>query len=1073
MSGNWHGSYEQIDIVPKNNKKYIFNKEVEPYNFDMKKCAIMVPVYSEHMTVDERHSLQQLKKILGWCDTYLVCPKGMNEKEYFDEYGNTLRMKRYDSKFFEGREGYCKLMCSPFLYEDFSEYEYTLVYQLDCWVFSDKLYEWCDKGYDYIGAPFFVKWFSDRNIYVGNGGFSLRKNATIKDYLVKYSGKGLPHDGTDDGFFAANFDGTLKIPEPKVASEFSLEERPAEQYHNNGDKLPFGCHAYRRYNWKFWKDFIDYDAFEELRNNITFCVLNYNDSKNAVKWYKRYDGILNVYIIDTYIVDNGDDGRYNDIDDKSRIILEHNIYNGGQRQVAYKLMLRDKTKWMVTVDADVVMENDAYETRLLKSLDNVMRSKDIGVYECSAKKGSKCNGATSITVSNIHLFRQGSQGFRQVEEGEGWFRMVRKDIADKIYPFQNLDDNKYGWGGEAHYYLAKQMGLKTVIDDTVELYHPDGISYNNMEASKERVKFMNRFPELGIKIPKYKTAEEITTLVCCIGKNENRYVREYVEWYKNLGVSHIRIYDNNDTDGEHFEEVIQDYIDEGFVDLVDVRGLKVIQLKCYADCYKELKNDYDWILFIDCGDEYLCLANNMSIGQYLSLQQFRNFDMLHINLMAMNDNGQVEYEDKPLMERFPTPMPFDKCVAYDFPEDMHVSSIVRGGLEDIKWEGKGFTHTPSPNKLRCCNNVGFYVDSQSPFAPVDFQLAYFKHFSTKTASEYCDKMKRGFPDQIWDGSRIQNLIETRFFRVNDITKEKVQVFKDKLGVDMSYLLPKEEAVVPKRDDIKIYSLCFAQKDFEFINTDTITPLQVGAANGTDVCRLKDNTGDNISDKNFFYIENTGTYWIWKNVNGAKIKGQMQYRRPFSGITELDIDKAFETYDVITCTPFHHPDHKTPTAEEPMVIPADTVEQGYAFSNCIDDLYVLELIIQLYHPEYYDDYVKFIKNGPDLYYSNGFIMRSEDYDRYCEFLFDCLGKYLEMTGMKTKEDLAEHVRYNVEVGKYIRYGGQKRIPEEALRWQMSILGFLSERVWTLWLQHNFDDGKILKLPYIKQEEGMYT
>jgi hypothetical protein len=54
-----------------------------------------------------------------------------------------------------------------------------LIYQLDAWVFKDDLMKWCNKGYDYIGAP----WFEDFGSYekgkklwrVGNGGFSLRK----------------------------------------------------------------------------------------------------------------------------------------------------------------------------------------------------------------------------------------------------------------------------------------------------------------------------------------------------------------------------------------------------------------------------------------------------------------------------------------------------------------------------------------------------------------------------------------------------------------------------------------------------------------------------------------------------------------------------------------------------------------------------------------------------------------------------------------------------------------------------------------------------------------------------------
>ena len=98
---------------------------------------------------------------------------------------------------------------------------------------------------------------------------------------------------------------------------------------------------------------------------------------------------------------------------------------------------------------------------------------------------------------------------------------------------------------------------------------------------------------------------DLKTLVCCIGKNENKYVREYVEWYKKIGVTHIRIYDNNDVDGEHFEEVINDYIDSGFIDIVDYRGRKQCQMQAYHECYKELCLDYDWILFIDCGDEFL------------------------------------------------------------------------------------------------------------------------------------------------------------------------------------------------------------------------------------------------------------------------------------------------------------------------------------------------------------------------------------------------------------------------------------------------------------------------------------
>lgn len=565
--------------------------------------------------------------------------------------------------------------------------------------------------------------------------------------------------------------------------------------------------------------------------------------------------------------------------------------------------------------------------------------------------------------------------------------------------------------------------------------------------------------------------QNMKTLVCCIGKNENRYVREYVEWYKKIGLTHIRLYDNNDIDGERFEDSIGDYINSGFVELVDYRGKVQCQLQAYEECYKELGGEYDWILFIDCGDEYLHLVNHKTITDFLSDDMFKDYDMLHLNLMTFGDCGHLTYEDKPLIERFPRPIPFDTKVAYDFPENAHVSSIVRGGLKEVLFRGS--PHTPYPNNLRCCNDVGEEVNSNSPFSNISFRNAFFRHYTTKTAEEYCNKMRRGFPDQIWDNSRVANLVETRFFRTNEVTKEKVELFKRELGIDMSHLII--EPFEGKKDkNVKIYSLCYEKKKFPFLDNEVITPLQVGAANGTNVCELKDNVGDNISSGNYFYIENTGTYWIWKNVKDAKYKGQMQYRRPLSGVTpEMNFEEVFTNYDVITCEPFHHPSHKTPTAEQSMIISADTVEQGYAFSNCLDDLLILEMAVKMYYPDYADDYDKYIKNGPNLYYSNGFIMKAEDYDRYCEFLFNCLNGYLKLADIKSEKDLIEHVKYNLEVGKYQRYPDHRRVPAEAIKWQCSIGGFLSERLWTLWLQHNFSDDKILKLPYIKMEEKMYT
>ena len=554
-------------------------------------------------------------------------------------------------------------------------------------------------------------------------------------------------------------------------------------------------------------------------------------------------------------------------------------------------------------------------------------------------------------------------------------------------------------------------------------------------------------------------------LLCCIGRLENAYIKEFVEYYKILGVTNICLFDNNYDGEEDFNDVIGDYIKDGFVILKDYRNRKVCQLDAYNECYKTYGGEYDWIAFFDI-DEFMFINCNKTIGEYLARPEFNEYDMLHINWLLFGDGGQLRNDGRYLLHRITQPLDINHSTEYKFPDNFHVKSIIRGGLKEVLWTCT--PHTPVCN-IKCCNSFGNFCDGNSPFVGYDFRNAGIRHFTTKTAEEYAQKVKKGFPDA--NPKTKVDMVEL-FFKRNEVTPEKVAIFKEINGIDMSHLLPKV-FVGKKNDDVKIYSLCYEKKKFNFLDDAVITPLQVGAANGTNVCATKDNTGDNISSGNYFYIENTGTYWIWKNIK-AKYKGQMQYRRPLSGVTdEMNFEEVFSKYDVITCEPFHHPSHKVPTKEEPMVIPADTVEQGYAFSNCYDDIAILEMVVKMYHPEYVESYDKYIKKGPNLYYSNGFIMKAEDYDRYSEFLFDCLNGYLKLADIHSEKDLLEHVKYNIEVGKYIRYQDTKNVPFEAVKWQCSIGGFLSERLWTLWLQHNFSDEKILKLPYIKMEENMYT
>ena len=164
----------------------------------------------------------------------------------------------------------------------------------------------------------------------------------------------------------------------------------------------------------------------------------------------------------------------------------------------------------------------------------------------------------------------------------------------------------------------------------------------------------------------------VTTLICCIAKLENNYIREWVEWYKGIGVTNICLYDNNDIDGETFNEVIDDYIESGFVIIENVRGTEGMQLPCYQHCYDKYKDKYQWIGFFDA-DEYMEIERG-DISDFLSMQEWNNVGAIRLCWKNYDDSNLLKVIDNNYsIKRFTTLVnPDDICNRIS-------KVIVRGG----------------------------------------------------------------------------------------------------------------------------------------------------------------------------------------------------------------------------------------------------------------------------------------------------------------------------------------------------------------------------------------------------------
>ena len=247
---------------------------------------IVIPIYKPHPDNFEKISLKRCFEIFNDIPIVFIKPSMLNIKWYANNYPK-ISYVDFEDDYFNGIAGYNRLMLSPDFYEKFLDSEYILIYQLDAFAFRNELTDWCNKGYDYVGAPWILKpkyhkWYMKAFLRVksinykikkrpfaplflgdkvGNGGFSLRKvlphynsakNKTNRiNYFLECSNKFSEYN--EDAFWALE-NREFRYPCVNEALLFSIDNYPEICFKMNDSKLPFGCHGWSKPDKiDFWK----------------------------------------------------------------------------------------------------------------------------------------------------------------------------------------------------------------------------------------------------------------------------------------------------------------------------------------------------------------------------------------------------------------------------------------------------------------------------------------------------------------------------------------------------------------------------------------------------------------------------------------------------------------------------------------------------------------------------------------------------------------------------------------------------------------------------------------------------
>jgi hypothetical protein len=266
-----------------------------------KLVAIVVPLSNRAgFTAEEIISLNHLERYLGHYDKYMVAPQSLDIKR------QDFIIKKFNNRYFGSIKAHKNLVLSKDFYKAFDNYKFILIYHLDSLVFKDKLEYWCDMDFDYIGAPWVaheeapyygMPEYEDK---VGNGGFALKKVESFlkivtskklfvdpNDYWQKtyaprkrairylnFHKKILKHlhifngvrqeiqklrHNSEELFLvqkAKHYYPDFRIAPLKIALSFAFESVPRHCYQLNNFMLPFGCHAWHKYDRDFWEPYL-------------------------------------------------------------------------------------------------------------------------------------------------------------------------------------------------------------------------------------------------------------------------------------------------------------------------------------------------------------------------------------------------------------------------------------------------------------------------------------------------------------------------------------------------------------------------------------------------------------------------------------------------------------------------------------------------------------------------------------------------------------------------------------------------------------------------------------------------
>ena len=270
------------------------------------------------------------------------------------------------------------------------------------------------------------------------------------------------------------------------------------------------------------------------------------------------------------------------------------------------------------------------------------------------------------------------------------------------------------------------------------------------------------------------------TSIVLIAKDEERYIREWLEYHRMVGIDHFYIYDNESQPS--FKRILEKYIDSGLVTYIDYPG-KLMQMNAYNHALKHFKFETEYMAFIDA-DEFLVPVKFKTIPEeidfIISHYSKRKFKVdwepggIAVNWRWYGSSYHREKQEGLLIENY------IYRAEDDYDQNAHVKTICNPRLA-IAFEGHPHSCTYQKGYFNI-SEMGSYVPGAF-FYDSSCSHLRINHYHMKSEEEFIEKWHRGWPDRVRtfdDDEQLRRDFRAEEEECNKIKDDIMQKYVDEL-----------------------------------------------------------------------------------------------------------------------------------------------------------------------------------------------------------------------------------------------------------------------------------------------------